>query len=158
MRVVLRTIVAIQVVGSETLKPSPIDSLGEQPEEFEEEPRRARARLGQPCNQGALMGISVSLVFIAVGAILKWAVTATVSGVDLGTVGVVRMIVGVVGEPRLSLPLPSEGLGAVPDSFRVPSAASCRSRSGAYVPRSSPRRVTSHRGTGIRQAWLCLFG
>ena len=97
MRVVLRTIVAIQVVDSETLKPSPIDSLGEQPEEFEEEPRRARARLGQSCNQGALMGISVSLVFIAVGAILKWAVTATVSGVDLGNVGVVRMIVGVVG-------------------------------------------------------------
>ena len=43
------------------------------------------------------MGISVSLVFIASGAILKWAVTATVSGVDLGTVGVVLMIVGAVG-------------------------------------------------------------
>jgi hypothetical protein len=43
------------------------------------------------------MGISSSLVFIAVGAILKWAVTATVSGVELGTVGVVLMIVGAVG-------------------------------------------------------------
>ena len=43
------------------------------------------------------MGISVSLIFIAVGAILKWAVTATVSGVDLGTVGIVLMIVGAVG-------------------------------------------------------------
>ena len=43
------------------------------------------------------MGISVSLVFIAVGAILKWAVTATASGVDLGTVGIVLMVVGAVG-------------------------------------------------------------
>ena len=48
------------------------------------------------------MGISVSLIFIAVGAILKWAVTATTSGVDLGTVGVVLMIVGAV-ELLLSL-------------------------------------------------------
>jgi hypothetical protein len=43
------------------------------------------------------MGISVSLIFIAVGAILKWAVTATVSGVNLGTVGIVLMVVGAVG-------------------------------------------------------------
>jgi hypothetical protein len=43
------------------------------------------------------MGISVSLLFIAAGAILKWAVTATASGVNLATVGVVLMVVGVVG-------------------------------------------------------------
>ena len=43
------------------------------------------------------MGISMSLVFIAAGAILKWAVTATVSGVDLAAVGVVLMVVGAVG-------------------------------------------------------------
>jgi hypothetical protein len=43
------------------------------------------------------MGISTSLLLVAVGAILKWAVTATVSGVDLQTVGVVLMIVGAVG-------------------------------------------------------------
>jgi hypothetical protein len=43
------------------------------------------------------MGISVSLVFIAAGAILKWAVTATASGVNLATVGVVLMIVGAAG-------------------------------------------------------------
>jgi hypothetical protein len=43
------------------------------------------------------MGISTSLLFIAAGAILKWAVTATVSGVDLATVGVVLMVVGAVG-------------------------------------------------------------
>jgi hypothetical protein len=43
------------------------------------------------------MGISTSLVLIAVGAILKWAVTASSSGINLGTVGVVLMIVGAVG-------------------------------------------------------------
>ena len=43
------------------------------------------------------MGISTSLVLIAVGAILKWAVTATTSGINLGTVGVVLMVVGAVG-------------------------------------------------------------
>jgi uncharacterized protein DUF6458 len=43
------------------------------------------------------MGISGSLVLIAIGAILKWAVTATVSGVDLQTVGVILMVVGGVG-------------------------------------------------------------
>jgi hypothetical protein len=43
------------------------------------------------------MGISVSLILIAVGAILTWAVTATVSGIDLTTVGVILMIIGGVG-------------------------------------------------------------
>jgi hypothetical protein len=43
------------------------------------------------------MGISTSLVLIAAGAILKWAVSATTSGVNLHTVGVVLMIVGLVG-------------------------------------------------------------
>ena len=43
------------------------------------------------------MGISVSLILIAVGAILTWAVTATVSGVDINVVGVILMIVGAVG-------------------------------------------------------------
>jgi Domain of unknown function (DUF6458) len=44
-----------------------------------------------------LMGISGSLVLIAAGAILKWAVTATVSGVNLQTIGVILMVVGIVG-------------------------------------------------------------
>jgi hypothetical protein len=43
------------------------------------------------------MGISISLILIAVGAILTWAVTATVSGVDINTVGVILMIVGAAG-------------------------------------------------------------
>ena len=43
------------------------------------------------------MGISVSLILIAVGAILKWAVTAATTGVNLNTVGVILMVVGAVG-------------------------------------------------------------
>ncbi|MCW2964622.1 MAG: hypothetical protein JWO17_1874 [Actinomycetia bacterium] len=43
------------------------------------------------------MGIGVSLILIAVGAILTWAVNATVSGLDINTVGVILMIVGAIG-------------------------------------------------------------
>ena len=43
------------------------------------------------------MGIGVSLLLIAIGAILTWAVSADVSGVDLNTVGVILMIVGAIG-------------------------------------------------------------
>jgi hypothetical protein len=43
------------------------------------------------------MGLGVSLFLIAVGAILTWAVNATVSGLELTTIGVILMVVGVVG-------------------------------------------------------------
>jgi len=43
------------------------------------------------------MGIGTSIFLIAVGAILKFAVNAHVSGVNLDTVGVILMIVGIVG-------------------------------------------------------------
>jgi uncharacterized protein DUF6458 len=43
------------------------------------------------------MGIGVGLLLIAVGAILTWAVTADVSGVDIQAVGVILMLVGLVG-------------------------------------------------------------
>ena len=36
-------------------------------------------------------------MLIAVGAILKWAVTAHVSGINLQTAGMVLLIVGIVG-------------------------------------------------------------
>jgi hypothetical protein len=41
--------------------------------------------------------IGTSLLLIAVGAILKFAVTAHVEGIDLQTVGVILMVVGGVG-------------------------------------------------------------
>jgi hypothetical protein len=43
------------------------------------------------------MGIGVSLILIAAGAILTWAVNAEASGIDLATVGVILMVVGAVG-------------------------------------------------------------
>jgi hypothetical protein len=43
------------------------------------------------------MTVGTSLFLIAVGAILRYAVTASASGVSLATVGLILMIVGVVG-------------------------------------------------------------
>jgi len=43
------------------------------------------------------MGIGVSLILIAVGAVLTWAVNASVSGLNIHTIGVILMIVGAVG-------------------------------------------------------------
>jgi hypothetical protein len=43
------------------------------------------------------MTLGVGLFLVAVGAILTFAVNATVSGVDLNTVGIILMIVGAVG-------------------------------------------------------------
>jgi hypothetical protein len=43
------------------------------------------------------MGVGVSLILIAAGAILTWAVNATVSGVDINTIGVILMVVGIIG-------------------------------------------------------------
>ena len=43
------------------------------------------------------MSIGASLFLIAAGAILKWAVTATLAGVDIHVVGTILLIVGIVG-------------------------------------------------------------
>jgi Domain of unknown function (DUF6458) len=43
------------------------------------------------------MGISLSILLIAVGAVLTWAVSVELSGVDLTAVGVIFMIVGTIG-------------------------------------------------------------
>ena len=43
------------------------------------------------------MGLSVSILLVAVGAILKWAVSASTSGINLQTVGMILLIVGIVG-------------------------------------------------------------
>jgi cation transporter-like permease len=43
------------------------------------------------------MTIGTSIVLIAIGAILKYAVTAHVSGIDLQTVGTILMLVGILG-------------------------------------------------------------
>jgi hypothetical protein len=43
------------------------------------------------------MTIGTSLFLIAIGAILRFAVTVHLAGIDLQTVGVILMVVGVVG-------------------------------------------------------------
>ena len=43
------------------------------------------------------MTIGTSLVLIAIGAILNYAVTADVEGIDIQTVGVILMLIGILG-------------------------------------------------------------
>ena len=43
------------------------------------------------------MGLGTSIFLIALGAILRFAVTASVSGISIATVGTILLIVGVVG-------------------------------------------------------------
>ncbi len=75
-------------------------------EDLADHPPRWRSNAGRAANLVALrrprstngcVTIGTSLFLIAVGAILKYAVTAHVEGVDINTVGVVLMVVGVIG-------------------------------------------------------------
>ncbi len=43
------------------------------------------------------MTFGTSIFLFAVGAILRYAVTATVSGIDIATVGLILMVAGAVG-------------------------------------------------------------
>ena len=43
------------------------------------------------------MGIGTSLFLIAAGAILYFAVDADISGIEITTVGIILMVIGVIG-------------------------------------------------------------
>ncbi|MEA2494717.1 MAG: hypothetical protein QOJ29_2628 [Thermoleophilaceae bacterium] len=43
------------------------------------------------------MGIGTSIFLIALGAILRFAVTASVSGIEIATVGTILLVVGIIG-------------------------------------------------------------
>ena len=43
------------------------------------------------------MGVGVSLILIAAGAVLAWAVDVSTSGFNVNTVGYILLIVGIVG-------------------------------------------------------------
>jgi hypothetical protein len=43
------------------------------------------------------MGIGTSLFLIAVGAILYFAVNASISGLEIATIGIILMVIGVIG-------------------------------------------------------------
>jgi hypothetical protein len=45
----------------------------------------------------AIMATGLSLFFLAVGAILTFAVDTSVSGIDLDTIGVILMVIGLLG-------------------------------------------------------------
>ena len=60
--------------------------------------RETGRRAPQPRLQGGTkMGLGVSILLIAAGAILAFAVNTTVSGVDIQTVGWILLVVGIVG-------------------------------------------------------------
>lgn len=64
------------------------------------------------------MGIGTSIFLIALGAILAFAVTTEVSGIEISTVGVILMVVGVIGL-LLSLMILGRARGAVVERDRV---------------------------------------
>jgi phosphate/sulfate permease len=43
------------------------------------------------------MGIGTSLFLTAVGAILYFAVDTTISGIEIQTIGIILMVIGIVG-------------------------------------------------------------
>ena len=63
------------------------------------------------------MSIGASIFLFALGAILRYAVTASVSGVDIATVGTILMVAGVIGL-LASLALAFAGNGSARDDYR----------------------------------------
>ncbi len=43
------------------------------------------------------MGLGASLILIAIGAILRWGVTTSVSGFNIHVVGLILIVIGLVG-------------------------------------------------------------
>lgn len=43
------------------------------------------------------MGLAVSLILVAAGAILAWGITNEPSGLDLDAIGVILIVIGIVG-------------------------------------------------------------
>jgi Domain of unknown function (DUF6458) len=56
--------------------------------------RRGLRRHGYPA---CVMTIGMSIFLIAIGAILKYAITADLEGIDIQTVGVILMVAGLIG-------------------------------------------------------------
>jgi hypothetical protein len=75
------------------------------------------------------MTIGSSIVLIAVGAILKWAVTAHVNGVNIQTVGTILFVLGILG---LLLSL----------MYTFVWSRQNRTTTAAYVPRDDERTRT----------------
>jgi Domain of unknown function (DUF6458) len=77
-----------------------VGPLGNQPERAELRSGQARIPIrwiSRSADYDSPVGIGMSIFLIAVGAILRYAVTVTVSGIELQTVGLILMIVGIIG-------------------------------------------------------------
>ena len=93
------------------------------------------------------MGIGTSLFLIAVGAILTFAVDADVSGIEIATVGIILMIVGVIG---LLISLLYWATGAAADGPPSSNGPSCAIAS--TTSRLEPCGVAD--GVAVRRAHL----
>ena len=83
------------------------------------------------------MYIGTSIFLIAVGAVLAWAVTAEVAGIDVQTAGVILMVVGAIG---LIVSLFEQTLWADAAVAGPSSRTSCESANTAKPPRQAPVR------------------
>ena len=105
------------------------------------------------------MGIGTSLFLIAVGAILYFAVDATISGLEITTVGLILMIVGVVGlvislfmlsrAPATDRRRGSAAVVREREPTRAPRGGGRRSRRRAHLRRSSAGRSAARVPAGV---------
>ena len=66
------------------------------------------------------MTIGVSVFLLAVGAILKFAVSDTIEGVDLGVIGIILMVCGVIGLLFGLLQMANARRTGVPPAYQDP--------------------------------------
>lgn len=88
------------------------------------------------------MGIAVSLILIAVGAVLTWAVNAEVEGLDVTVIGVILMIVGLISFVLTLLFWSSWGPYARRDTYVEGAPRRRYARRSRYVEEAPPARTT----------------
>jgi hypothetical protein len=92
------------------------------------------------------MGIGFSIFLLAVGAILKFAVHATVAGIDIRVIGVILMAAGVLGLILTMVVLAPRRRRSMTETSRVSSGGST-ANSGNVTPRTeTTREVTETSG------------
>ena len=96
------------------------------------------------------MGLGVSLILIAVGAVMAWAVHVSTTGFNVNTIGYILLVVGIVGA-LLSLVFWSDsGRPRLPDARDRPSAH--RDRGVTRSPRRGSCGRLGGRPTSV--CWL----
>ena len=101
------------------------------------------------------MTIGASIFLIALGAILRYAVDVTVSGIEIQTIGLILMIAGVVGLRHRALPAHA---GGPPARGRVRRPRwSTTARSSASRASAGPSRDPRPAGDQLRRAGAALL-